>query len=70
MTANQINAQFLASISASTRTEILSAIAKHYGTNQERIVQEVTGKDAEHLLEYLVEPTRTATAVLMRRNGF
>ncbi|MHD0644447.1 hypothetical protein ACYPKM_02270 [Pseudomonas aeruginosa] len=65
----QPNAQFLALIPAESKEFILESIAKHYGTSKECIFEEVTGPEAEHLLDYMVEPERSVTLVLMRRHG-
>lgn len=63
------NAKFLQAVDAATRNEILLSIAKHYGITVERAHEEVTADKAEHLLDYMVEPLRSATSVLMQRHG-
>lgn len=63
----QINREFLASVDASVKDGILAAIAKHYGISQQAAFDEVVDPEAEHLLEYLTEPTRSATHALMQR---
>lgn len=63
------NAQFLAVISSDTKATILESIARHYGITAEQAFAEVADDQAEHLLDYMVEPQRTATSVLMQRHG-
>lgn len=63
------NAAFLAVIDAESKIEILACIAKHYGISIEEAFAEVTNDEAEHLLDYMVEPTRSAASVLMQRHG-
>jgi len=63
------NAQFLAVIDCDTRSAILESIAGHYGITAEQAFAEVADTQAEHLLEYMVEPQRTSTSVLMQRHG-
>lgn len=64
----QINRVFLAAIDAKTKGAILESIAKHYGISQEAAFDEVVDNEAEHLLDYLTEPTRSAASVLMQRH--
>ncbi|MDH4602427.1 hypothetical protein [Pseudomonas syringae] len=63
------NAQFLAVIDASTKALILESIAVHLGINSEEAFAEVTDVEAEHLLDYMAEPHRTAASALMQRHG-
>ena len=63
----QNNRNFLASLDAKTTAEILVAIADHYDTSVEAIFEEVVNDEAYNLLEYMIEPTRSATSVLMQR---
>ena len=63
------NAQFLAVIDGDTKTAILESIAVHYGITSEQAYAEVADEQAEHLLDYMVEPQRTAASVLMQRHG-
>lgn len=73
MTTNQSNAAttktFLASTDAKTRNEILANIASHYGITSAEAFAEVTDEEAEHLLDYVTGPIRTATSLLMKRHG-
>jgi hypothetical protein len=64
-----ITKSFLAATDAKTKTEILTAIAKHYGITQSEALEEVTDEDAEHLLDYLTGNIRTATSLLMKRHN-
>lgn len=69
MTNQQRNKQFLNLISESARDEIITSIAKHYGTGKDKIIAELTdNENAHHLLEYMVEPLRTSTSMLMQQH--
>lgn len=61
--------EFLAAIDEKSKALILGSIARHYGKSAEEIYEEVTHPDAEHLLDYMVEPARGAASVLMQRHG-
>lgn len=67
MNNGQATKLFLATLDATTQAKILGAIAKHYATTVDAIRTEVTDDEAEQLLEYMVEPERSATRVLMQR---
>jgi hypothetical protein len=67
MKNQKINQEFLARTDDATRREILESIARHYGISQKDAFNEIVGENAEHLLEYLVEPIRSAVSVLMQR---
>ena len=69
MTNAQKNYAFLRTATAATRDQILEAIGGHYGITRSEVQDEVTGADAEHLLDYLTGSVRTATSLLMRRAG-
>ena len=60
---------FFAATDAKTKTDILAAIAKHYGISQSEALEEVTHSEAESLLDYLTGGIRTATSLLMQRHG-
>ncbi len=64
------NARFLAAIEVDAKDLILASIAKRYGISAEAAFDEVTDRDAEHLLDYMAEPHRSATSVLMQAHGF
>ncbi len=59
---------FFALTSNTAKNEILAAIAKHYQISPAEALEEVTGDEAEHLLDYLTGSVRTATHVLMQRH--
>lgn len=59
---------FLATTDAKTKADVLENIAKHYGISQADALKEITDPDAEHLLDYVTEPTRSAVSVLMQRH--
>ena len=69
MTKGQINRAFLAATAPHTKRAILDSVATHYGISQQSAFDEVVGDEADHLLEYLTEPTRSAVSVLMQRQG-
>ena len=64
-----ITTRFLNSIDPRTKDAILNSIANHYGISQADAYEEVTDDEAEHLLDYLVEPMRSATSVMMQACG-
>lgn len=64
-----VNAQFLAVIDSQAKAVILGSIARHYGITADEAFAEVTAAEAEHLLDYMMEPQRSATLVLMQRHG-
>jgi hypothetical protein len=64
------NAQFLSKIDSEAKALILDSIAVHYGITPEEAYAEVADENAEHLLDYMIEPQRSATSVLMQRRGF
>ncbi|MDZ5605330.1 hypothetical protein SJI00_21375 [Pseudomonas sp. RP23018S] len=63
------NEEFLSVIDSAAKAAILNSIAGHYGITSEEAFAEVADAGAEHLLDYMVEPQRTATSVLMQRHG-
>lgn len=63
------NAQFLEIVDRDTHSAILESIATHYGITPEKALAEVTDEHAEHLLDYMNEPQRSATSALMQRHG-
>ena len=60
---------FLSVIDEDTKKAILQSIADHYGISAKEVYDEVTHEEAEHLLDYMVEPQRSATAFLMTGYG-
>lgn len=62
------NEKFLNSVSKTTKQKIIGSIAKHYGATEQDIMDEVTGDDAENLCEYMVEPERSATYLMMQQS--
>lgn len=67
--ASQINKAFLERINKATRADVLGTIAQHYQVTIDDALEAVTDDGAEHLLEYLTGPTRSAVRVLMQRHG-
>lgn len=63
------NEQFLSVIEDKAKELILESIAGHYGITTQEAYAEVTDDQAEHLLDYMVEPQRSATSILMQRHG-
>lgn len=70
MTQGQINKRFLESVDKKTSRSILDAIEVRYGVDRDEAIAELTSDEAWHLLDYLVEPQRSATSVLMQRHAF
>lgn len=68
MNNGEKNAAFLNAIDGRTRLKILTAIAEHYGIKPDAALAEVTDPEAEHLCDYLTEPIRMATHVLMQKH--
>lgn len=69
MDNSSINRQFLNSLDSESRLEVLSNISSHYGLSVEEAFEEVTGEDAEHLLDYLTGSLREDAQSLMSRHG-
>ena len=63
------NTEFLALVDSEVKADILKSIGSHYGISSEQAYDEVTSLESEHLLDYMVEPARTPTSVLMQRYG-
>ncbi|MFJ7311493.1 hypothetical protein ACIQVE_01755 [Pseudomonas sp. NPDC098747] len=61
------NVQFLSMIDSRTKAVILESSSAHYGITPQEAYAEVTDAQAEHLLDYMIEPP--ATSALMRRHG-
>lgn len=61
--------RFLSRVDAATKSAILSNIAKHYGITPNEAYEEITSEDAEHLLDYVTGPERSAASLLMKRHG-
>lgn len=70
MTNAHTTTAFLAVLDANARADIVACIAAHYGISNEEVYSEITGEDAEHLLDYMTGRERAATSVLMQRHGF
>ena len=69
MSNNISTLAFFAATDAKTKTNILAAIAAHYGITESEALEEVTDAGAESLLDYLTGSIRTATSLLMQRHG-
>lgn len=65
----QENKEYLDGITPVAREVILNGIAQHYGITSEKAYEEVTSEGAETLLDYLIEPLRSATLLRMRIAG-
>lgn len=46
--------------------ETLQAVARNYNMSPEEAYKEVVSDDAENLLDYMLEPDRKSTYLLMR----
>lgn len=69
MNNSEINKNFLCSIDPKIKTEILENIAAHYCVSNECAYSEVTEDGAEHLLDYMTGPKRSAAGILMKCHG-
>ena len=69
MTNAKKTMMFFAVTDTKTKGEVLANIARQYGISQEAALAEVTGDEAEHLLDYVTGPARGAVSVLMRRHN-
>ena len=67
MSNAELNKAFLDDVDTAVREAILKSIGTHYGISLESVLEEVTQENAEHLCEYMVGPTRTATWVMMKK---
>lgn len=64
------NARFLSVIDVETKEEIIRHIANHYRVAKNIIFEEVTNPAAESLLDYMIEPQRGSTYMLMQKHGY
>ena len=69
MTNAQINYSFFRSASQQVRESILADVCMRYSINRSEAQDEIFAPEAEHLLDYLTGPVRSATHVLMQRAG-
>lgn len=69
MAMNIRNVQFLSKIDGETKAAILETIATRCGISSQEAYDEVAGEEAENLLDYMIEPQRSATSALMQRHG-
>ncbi len=65
----QQNCLFFRNADVKTREAVLANIADHYGITRSEAHAEITDPGAEHLLDYLTGPVRTATSALMQKHG-
>ena len=70
LTNGDMNKSFLSVLPVAIRDHILTTISNHYGRSVSEIWSELISNHAEHLLEYMTEPTRTNCFDLMQRKGF
>ena len=63
-----ITRKFFQLTDSKTIDTVLGCIASHYGISEEEAKEEVLDDEAESLLDYLVEPVRSAIYVLMQRH--
>lgn len=69
MNNSERTTKFLSVITAEAKDMILKSIAAHYGVTKDEIYAELTDPEAEHLLEYMVEPHRSAAHIVMKRHN-
>ncbi len=67
MNNGSITNAFLGAIDKMTKNVILGNIARNYGISPEAAHLEVTGPDAEILLDYVTGPERAATSLMLKR---
>lgn len=67
--AGQMNKNLLSKFDAKTQTEVLESIANNYQCSIAEIEVEIFHEEAESLLDYMVEPHRSALCVLINRIG-
>jgi len=65
---SNITKAFFALTDVKVKNDVLGNIATHYGITRAEALAEVTGDEAESLLDYLTGSVRTATHVLMKRH--
>lgn len=63
------NALFLSKMKDHERRHILESISKHYIEDVSEILTHITAPNAEHILEYMVEPIRTPAFLLTEQLG-
>jgi hypothetical protein len=49
--------------------KVVQNIKSHYGISDGEVYNELFSDDAEHLLDYVTEPVRSAAAVILKRKG-
>lgn len=69
MTNGKTTKLFLGVISKEAKERILKNIADNYGISNQEAYDEVTGIEAEHLLDYVTGGERAATSLLMQMRG-
>jgi len=65
----ELNQAFLNGLDDKTKDGILSGIGQYYEISTGRALEEVTDREAEHLLDYIVGPRRHGVSVLMQKHG-
>ncbi len=61
------NKALLAKFDAKTQAQVLKSIAKNYQCSAAEIEAEIFDEEAECLLEYMVEPHRSALCILINK---
>lgn len=67
MNNGQKTSLFFSMIDSATKNAIVQNIAVHYGITAKKVINEVTHDEAEHLLDYVTGPQRSATSALMQK---
>lgn len=65
----QKNKAFLSVVDARIKAEILANIAAHYEITADEVFAELIDEEAEHLLDYVTGPKRSAYSALMQAHG-
>ena len=66
ITNSQINQKFLASITPQIKALILGNIARHYGISPDAAFSEVTGEEAENIMDYVTGRDRLAISIIYK----
>lgn len=70
MSSGDNNKKFLDIADSETKDTVLNCIAERYGITPNEAYSEVVHGEAESLLDYMIEPERSATKIIMARHGF
>ena len=69
MTNAQITTLLLSSVREETKNAILDNIAEHYGISRQDALEEITGDEAEYILDYITGDLRRFVHLMMIKNN-